>query len=84
MNATLRFEVSGGIACLYTDAFDLRQLGRLRIVRATEIRFNHDTQRWVVYHANTGEPLHSDPSRDACAAWEREHLGPAGKSTNHP
>lgn len=83
MKTTLCFEPGGGIVCLYTDAVDLRQFGRLKVVRATDIRFHHHTQQWVVHQAGTGAPLYSDSSREACVTWERENLGPATTSFVH-
>ncbi len=76
MSQTLRFKPSGHIDCLYTEAIDLRVLGRLHVVRATDIRFNDKTQHWDVRCAATGKLLHTDPSREACLAWERINLGP--------
>ena len=74
MTSTLRFDPGGSIDCLYTEAIDLRALGRLHVVRATDIRFNDSTQQWDVHDADTGKRLHSDPSREACLVWERLNL----------
>jgi hypothetical protein len=79
MSKTLRFDPHGGIDCLYTEAVDLRALGRLQVVRATDIRFNDRTQNWDVHHAGNGQVLFSDPSRAACLAWERDNLRPEAK-----
>ena len=76
MIATLRFDETGHIACLYTEAVDLRELGPLHVVRATDIRFDESTQQWEVRCASTGEALHRNPSRDACLTWERANLQP--------
>ena len=76
MNTTLRFDETGHVACLYTEAVDLRALGRLHVVRATDIRFNDSTQQWEVRCATTEEILHTDPSRAACVAWEHDNLQP--------
>jgi hypothetical protein len=76
MTTTLRFNETGQVACLYTEAVDLRELGRLHVVRATDIRFDHVTQQWEVRCAKTGEALHRDPSREACLIWERQNLQP--------
>jgi hypothetical protein len=72
----LRFDPSGSVDCLYTEAIDLRELGTLLVTRATSIEFNPDTQRWEVRAAGDGKFLHSHPSRDACLRWERENLQP--------
>ncbi len=76
MKASLRFDESGHIACLYTEAVDLRALGRLHVVRATDIRFCESTQQWEVRCAATGDLLHSNPSRAACHTWEQTNLPP--------
>lgn len=74
MSHTLRVAPDGGITCLHTEAIDLRALGRLHVVRATEITFEEDDQTWEVRSAATGGLLFSDPSREACLRWERENL----------
>ena len=84
MKATLSFDDRGRVMCLYTDAVDLRTLGRLQVSRATDIQFHNPTQQWVVRSAATGRRLYSDPSREACLAWEREHLGPDGNFIESP
>ena len=73
---TLRFHPGRRIDCLYTDAIDLRLLGRLEVYRATDIRFCEQSQEWRVRCAATGLLLHTDPSRKACLAWERDNLAP--------
>lgn len=84
MNATLRFDAAGLVACLYTEAVDLRALGRLQVVRATDIRFNDPTQLWEVHCARSGDLLHTDPSRAACLAWEQANLQPGGTEEAQP
>ena len=81
---TLRFHPGGQIDCLYTEAIDLRALGRLQVFRATDIRFCEKSQQWNVRCASTGTLLHSDPSREACLAWERANLGPPNPETPRP
>ena len=76
MRTTLRFSPGGHIVCLYTEAIDLRVLGRLEVVRATDIRFNPSIQQWEVHDAGTGAVIFSDPSREACLRWERANLQP--------
>lgn len=77
MSQTLRLSPDGRIDCLYTEAIDLRTLGRLTVVRATEITFDADTQLWEVRSVPFGGLLFCDPSREACLRWERENLQPA-------
>jgi len=84
MSHTLRFHPNGRIDCLYTEAIDLRVLGRLQVFRATDIRFCEKSQDWKVRCASTGELLHTDPSREACLAWERQHLGPPNPEARRP
>ena len=81
MKSTLRFQADGGtVECLYTEAIDLRLLGKLQITRATDIRFNGPTQQWQVHDAGTDRVLFSNPSRDECLAWENQNLQPRSKS----
>jgi hypothetical protein len=84
MSQTLRFHPGGRIACLYTEAIDLRVLGRLTVFRATDIRFSETTQKWDVRCAITGKLLHSDPSREACLQWERQNLAPPNPEVQRP
>ena len=79
MKTTLRFDAAGLVACLYTEAVDLRALGRLQVVRAADIRFSASTQVWEVHHAGNGQVLFSDPSRAVCLAWEQANLQPEAK-----
>ena len=76
MTSTLRFHPGGSIDCLYTEAIDLRVLGRLQVVRATDIRFNAINQQWDVHDAGTGQVLFSHPSRTECLRWEQKNLQP--------
>ena len=77
MSSTLRFDSGGLIDCLYTDAIDLRALGRLHVVRATDIRFNDSTQQWDVHDAGNGQVLFSHQSRNDCLRWEQDNLQPS-------
>ena len=81
MSHVLRFKPSGHIDCLYTEAIDLCVLGRLHVVRATDIRFNDTIQQWDVRHAATGEVLFSHVSRHECLRWEHDNLQPQASDT---
>ena len=76
MTSVLRFDAKGMVGCLYTEAIDLRSLGKLEITRATDIVFNDAIQQWETRHTTTGEVLFSDPSRASCLAWEQANLTP--------
>ena len=76
MKTTLRFTPGGHIDCLYTEAIDLHALGRLQVVRATDIRFNDITQQWDVHDADTGKVMFSHTSRNECLQWEQTNLQP--------
>jgi hypothetical protein len=69
---------------LYTDGFDLRELGPLTVERASTITFHSSKQLWQVheelpawqrksseFHATL---LFENPSRERCLDWEREHF----------
>ena len=68
---TLHFQPDGTGAGLYTERIDLREIGSLEVVRASEIEFNDTTQQWEVFDYN-GSRVFTDPSREACLRWERE------------
>ena len=78
MKATLRFNPGGQVNCLYTEAIDLRALGRLEVVRATEIAFDPEEQRWEVRSALCDGLLFAHRSREVCLQWERDNLQPKG------
>ena len=80
MSQTLRFNPGGHIDCLYTEAIDLHALGRLQVVRATDIRFDDSKQQWDVRDAGNGEVLFSHPSRTECLRWEQNNLQPRASS----
>ena len=80
MRTTLRFDSGGSIGCLYTDAIDLRELGSLKITRATDIRFNDPTQQWRVHEVGTDRVIFSNPSRSECLVWEHRNLQPRSNS----
>jgi hypothetical protein len=84
MKATLRINFGGTIDCLYTEAIDLRSLGRLEVFRATDIRFCERSQHWNVRCASTGGLLHSNPSRESCLTWERDNLAPPNRQVARP
>ena len=70
---TLHFQPDGTGAGLYTERIDLREIGTLEVVRASEIEFNDATQQWEVYDY-TGTRVFTDPSREACLRCERETI----------
>jgi hypothetical protein len=66
----LVFQPDGSGAGLYTERIDLREIGALEVVRASDIEFNETTQQWEVFDY-TGQKVHTDASREACLLWER-------------
>mgnify|MGYP006971728591 CR=1 FL=1 len=76
-HADIDFGPEGSARCLYHELIDLRQLGGLRITRASRLEFNVALQEWEVLPVVADEPpLFASASRTACLAWEREHLHP--------
>jgi hypothetical protein len=73
MNCALTFDATGTARGLYTEVIDLHELGVLSIRRISLIEFDDGDQVWRV-RTLQGETLFSDPYRQVCLNWEREHL----------
>ncbi|MCK4342691.1 MAG: hypothetical protein KAY37_13320 [Phycisphaerae bacterium] len=90
----LRITPDGCICGLYTDDVQLRQLGALKVRRASHVEFDGRQQSWLVREAQpvphlrrwlqrlfgrpTGRVLHRAASRSLALAWEHEHFQPGG------
>lgn len=79
----IHFNPDGTGAGLYTELIDLREIGSLEVVRASEIEFNETTQQWEVFDF-TGSRVFTDPSREACLRWERQHFNQSHPSPPNP
>ena len=66
----------GTVKGLYTEAFDLHEIGLLEVQRALAIEFDNLDQVWRVYDPY-GLSIHHSPLREDCMAWERDHLNSA-------
>jgi hypothetical protein len=79
----IHFAPDGTGAGLYTELIDLREIGSLEVVRASEIEFNDATQQWEVFDF-IGSRVFTDPSREACLRWERQHFNQPHPSHPNP
>ena len=68
------FTPDGAGHALHTDSIDLKQIGRLKVTRATEIEFDDKAQLWCVRRPDSRFALYRNASRQACLAWERQYL----------
>lgn len=71
--ASLVFKPDGACVGLYTEMIDLSRIGRMRIVRATNIVFDNAKQVWRVKDME-GFPLFAAPSRQQCLKWEQRNF----------
>ena len=67
----ITFTPDGTGHALHTDAIDLGLIGRLKVVRATEIEFDEGLQQWCVRRPGSRFSLYRNASRQACLDWER-------------
>ena len=75
MTATLVFREDGTASGLHTDLIPLHALGSLSVRRASWIDFNESAQKWEVrLDPHSEDPIFSDPSREACLAWENQYF----------
>ena len=90
----LRITPDGRICGLWTDDVQLRDLGALKVRRASHVEFDDRQQCWIVREAQpashlcrwlqwlfgrpTGRVLHRAASRSRALAWEHEHFQPGG------
>jgi hypothetical protein len=63
----------GTVKGLYTEVFDLQEIGLLDVQRGMAIEFDNRDQVWRVFNPY-GLSVHDSPSREDCLAWERDHL----------
>ncbi len=73
MNFVIRFDTHGNGHCLYTEKINLRELGALKITRATNIEFNNQTAKWEVKDSKNQLLFHHS-SRNVCLEWEQRHF----------
>lgn len=69
----ITFAENGTGHCLYTERLDLKEIGSLRVKRASNIEFDDARQLWVVSDLE-GRELYSNGSRDKCVGWEGKNL----------
>lgn len=68
------FCVNGGVSCIYDEALDLRELGRLTIKRASHVEPDQDGNWWADMAPSGGPALGPFKSRSEALVAEREWL----------
>lgn len=61
MEQVVVFSPGGGVRSMHSDKFSLGFLGRQNIRRASDIRFNVDTQLWDIWFVHDGEYVEPTP-----------------------
>ncbi len=74
---TITFHDDGTASGLWAEDIPLHDLGSLSVKRASTIEFNDQTSEWEVRLIDSatqtpGEVRFSNPSRQACIAWEHK------------
>ena len=67
----------GGVKCIYDEALDLRELGKLQITRASHVEPDAEGFWWADMGPSGGPMLGPFRSRTEALAAEREWLGNA-------
>ena len=71
-------ETNGSVRCVYTEAVDLSEIGKLYIDRASHVEFDNLAQCWVVTWTEASEMRHSDCAkfltRTEALQWEEAQL----------
>ena len=75
---TVFAESDGSVRCVYTEAVDLSEIGKLYIDRASHVEFDHASQCWTVTWTEASEMRRSDCAkfltRTEALRWEEEQL----------
>ena len=79
MDIELQITAQGGVQMLHSDAVDLRELGEIKVTRASHVEFCPLYQCWKVISAKTGKLLASGfKSRVEALGWEKTFYSPSG------
>lgn len=70
--AKLFLRTDGSIEGLYTDQINLQELGRLNVIRATNVEFEANRQEWLVTLPN-GKEILSNQNRQVALNKEQEY-----------
>jgi len=74
MNATLTFHPDGTATGLWNDLLPALGLGRMKMRRASTIRWNNRRQEWEVRRSGGTRVLFRHGLRGECITWEQENL----------
>ncbi len=68
----IHFRANGSAKCLWTDAIDLRAIGKLKVSRASTIEYNNRVRLWQV--KVKGRIVYDSHTRAGCLDWEADHF----------
>ena len=81
---TFRFNPGGQVFGFYTEAIDLKSIGVIHVVRATDIAFNANTEQWEVTRFGKEEVIFTYLSREECVRWSMANLRPEDEQAVEP
>jgi hypothetical protein len=77
----IKLEITdNAIQMLHSDVLDLTEFGEVKVVRASNVEFDNQTQAWTVTSAKTGKLLKGDcHTREEALKWEKNYYSPDGE-----
>lgn len=67
------FKPDGSAQCLYTEVIPLKEIGKIKVDRASNVEYDAANEIWEVRHRSTRFLLFCHESRQRCLEWEHDN-----------